>query len=318
MGAALTSLSALADIKSDLLAKSDQDLWRAGRSGGVGKCYIARSIGSAAVCDFYLKTSKWGASQTYNGLPTKGGVPYGSGCLSASSASVMNPALPSDIKEAQSKNVTTCWGPPNTYQSFNSSPTPICTPDHVKNAANMLRIAIKDTADPCDFASLPPASNQAADTASELLVAGNIKFADLNAGGLLTDCWRVNAGAPIQGIKPAVKLPAKTCRRLRNRFMALKGPSAFLPTMDVAQWQAMALGKLTAVQILDIFRNLYLDMNQSVLYQLDQKNQVDISTLTAAQLTTHEAEIAALAAQIKEPTEAEKLAKLMQVLETLK
>ena len=35
-----------------------------------------------------------------------------------------------------------CWPSPNTYQNYNNTIRPICTADHVKNAANMIRIGL--------------------------------------------------------------------------------------------------------------------------------------------------------------------------------
>ncbi len=35
-----------------------------------------------------------------------------------------------------------CWPSPNTYPNYNNTIRPICTADHVKNAANMIRIGL--------------------------------------------------------------------------------------------------------------------------------------------------------------------------------
>lgn len=110
--------------KSKLLKMSDQELWSAGTSQQIGNCHIqdARKCESC-YCDFYVKSNK-------PDIGEGGGLPhgYGTGCLVAPNT---------DKKQA------TCWSKPNVYDQYNKSKTPICTPDHVRNAANMLRIGIK-------------------------------------------------------------------------------------------------------------------------------------------------------------------------------
>lgn len=103
-----------------MLKLSDEALFQAGLAGKVGKCYIGDSRKASHFCDYYAKTAKFGQSV---GLPDA----YGSGCLVAPSAP---------------KRISVCWGAPNTYDQYNSSATPICTDDYIKNGANMLRIGI--------------------------------------------------------------------------------------------------------------------------------------------------------------------------------
>lgn len=104
-----------------LLSLSDQALYEVGIKRLVGKCLITRCTTSQCACDLYAKISI--NSTTTAGLPDL----IGSGCVVA-------PDFP--------KHMNVCWPAPNTYPTYNSSPTPICTSSGVKNAANMLRIAI--------------------------------------------------------------------------------------------------------------------------------------------------------------------------------
>jgi hypothetical protein len=117
--------------KKQFLKMNDQELWEAGIAGKIGSCSIsdARNC-EKCFCDFYVKTNKEGLEGP--GLPHG----YGSGCVVA-------PQAP--------KGINNCWGSPNVYQDYNLSKTPICTKDHIKNAANMIRIALKRSGDLCNL-----------------------------------------------------------------------------------------------------------------------------------------------------------------------
>ena len=103
-----------------LLGLSDQALFDTALAGRTYNCRVTRGASTAA-CDLYATAGL--ASGTFTGLPDL----YGSGCVVA-------PDFP--------KRVNTCFPAPNTYPNYNSTPTPICTGSGVKNAANMIRIAI--------------------------------------------------------------------------------------------------------------------------------------------------------------------------------
>ena len=103
-----------------LLGLSDQGLFDAALSGRTFNCRLSRGALSTA-CDFYATATL--DNGTSIGLPDL----YGSGC-------VVGPDFP--------KAINTCWPAPNTYPNYNSTTTPICTSSGIKNAANMIRIAI--------------------------------------------------------------------------------------------------------------------------------------------------------------------------------
>jgi hypothetical protein len=109
--------------KQQLLAMSDEELYKAASSGKAGKCaiYDAKDC-KECFCDAYVKTTK--TDPNGRGLPDN----YGSGCLVA-------PDAP--------RRIDFCFGAPNTYLNYNNSKTPICTSNAVKNAANMIRIGIQ-------------------------------------------------------------------------------------------------------------------------------------------------------------------------------
>jgi hypothetical protein len=105
-----------------LLSLSDQALYDAAVQRRVGQCFIVLCSTSNCACDLYAKVSI--NSTTSAGLPDL----YGTGCVVA-------PDFP--------KGMNICFPNPNTYAAYNSTPTPICTKSGVKNAANMIRIAIQ-------------------------------------------------------------------------------------------------------------------------------------------------------------------------------
>lgn len=102
-----------------LLSLSDQGLFDAALAGRTFNCRISRGTSTTA-CDLYATAGL--DNGTWTGLPDL----YGTGCVVG------------DFPKA----IRTCWGAPNTYPNYNSTPTPICTPSGIKNAANMIRIAI--------------------------------------------------------------------------------------------------------------------------------------------------------------------------------
>lgn len=290
----ITSASyAAGDIKSSLLAMSDQELWDAAMSGKTGKCRIADARTASSFCDYYVETLKYkGQGLPYAGLPGLAGKPYGSGCL-------VSPG---------GKNVTTCWGSPNVYPNYNSTSTPICTNDRVKNAANMIRIAINDPADHCDLGSIAP-SRKAASRASDLLEGGNVTFGDISSGGSVGDCWsKASSGGVDVGGKtllPKVKLPSKTCKKLRKMAIQKFGKNYFLPTISIADKESLALGKLTSAQFQNLVTSLYIKVNSTALSEIDKLGLVDVSKLNPTELKAHEAKMAEWGSQLKEPSSAE-------------
>ena len=103
-----------------LLGLSDQGLYDAALAGLTGNCKVNKGSTTSA-CDLYAVVRL--SNGTWIGLPDL----VGTGCVRA-------PDFP--------KRQSTCWGPPNTYTNYNTTPTPICTGSGIKNAANMIRIAI--------------------------------------------------------------------------------------------------------------------------------------------------------------------------------
>lgn len=117
--------------KADLKKMTDEQLWEAATSGKVGRCFISDATQcSSCACDYYVKTTKEGLKGP--GLPHG----YGTGCVVA-------PSGP--------KGMSICWGAPNVYQDYSNSKTPICTTNHVKNATNMIRIALARKENICDL-----------------------------------------------------------------------------------------------------------------------------------------------------------------------
>jgi hypothetical protein len=306
------SSMASADIRSTLLSMSDKELWDAALSGKTGKCRIADARSSASsYCDYYVETLKFkGTGQPYAGLPGKGdGKPYGSGCL-------VSPG---------GRNVTTCWDAPNVYPKFNSSSTPICTSDAVKNAANMIRIAVNDSADLCDLnsiadnsssASVGPAGGGASNKgdhtarkASDLLESGKIVFGDILKGQSPSECWTKSEEGSVamngKTVFPHVQLPSKTCKKLRRMAIQKYGKDVFLPVIKTEDMDGVSLGKLSAEQYQRILTDVYLKLNASALSEIDRLAAMDTSKMTDDEKKQHEEKMLESARKIKEPTKAD-------------
>ena len=88
-----------------LLGLSDQGLYDAALAGLTGNCKINKGSATSA-CDLYAIVKL--NNGTWIGLPDL----LGTGCVKA-------PDFP--------KKMNVCWGSPNTYPTYNTTPTPICT-----------------------------------------------------------------------------------------------------------------------------------------------------------------------------------------------
>lgn len=257
-----------------LLAKSDQELFDMAKTGNIGKCriYDARTAGHA--CDFYAKTDKVFAGASYNGLPGKSGIPYGSGCM-----------VSPDIGP---KFNNTCWGSPNTYPSYSSTQYPICTGSYVKNGANMMRNALLDPADYCELNTIvvtPPAPAGPGKRLSKLVQEGKVKF-NVNNN---KDC-RLEASTSVlfngQNVFPLTKLPETLCMRLLRSYKNQYGTAATVPTA-VMRTVASAVGELTPTQFFAL-----RDAAEMRTNNLDLVQQLQVSS------TTTEAEILQQASSI--------------------
>ena len=135
----------IAYVPEKLLAMSDQALFEAGLGYGVGLCVVedwtnqALSVvpdnqDDAALlarknCDFTVRTKKsFSSSSDLKGLPHGTGF----GCVVAPNH------LPRKFSGCPSSEH-------ERYDKYSNDPnTSICTDDHVKNAANMIRIGIRN------------------------------------------------------------------------------------------------------------------------------------------------------------------------------
>ena len=116
------------DLSADFYL-SDQDLFNKAVNQQIGRCRIQDATQcSSCACSYYAKVLG-DDGVTWLGLPDR----YGTGCISS-----------------------TCWGPPNTYQNYINTVTPICTNNVVTDGANMIRIGIVKgfCSEPC-----PPQTN---------------------------------------------------------------------------------------------------------------------------------------------------------------
>lgn len=290
----LTTFPVLADVKSDLLALSDQQLFDAASAGQVGHCKILDAKSLPFSCDFYAYTDKvWSPVNPYQGLPGVDQKPFGSGCVYISSG---NP------------KGNTCWddGYPggNNYPQYNSTSTPICVENnHIKNAANMIRIALNTATDPCDIASIvPPAP--VGKRLTQLVKEGKIVFGNVLQGSAAGDCSKVSEkGTMVNGqmVYAQRELPEATCRRLRDYAQKLYGNTQ-LPKGDPL---AYSLGLVTPQQFQTIVGKCYLDVNRSVLAKIDTLNRSITPSMTSEQKLAVKDQIQLLVPDLRVCTQAE-------------